>query len=96
MVDFEMDCSQSENGWFEVKAYLTNGGIGDIYIPIEKCFTDCKCLMDTAGWESDIIQSTCTGSAGGRAPYTSKNHLGRCGFVNVFDFGTASCQINPF
>ncbi|XP_046454250.1 alpha-amylase-like isoform X3 [Daphnia pulex] len=74
MVEFDMDCSQSENGWFEVKSFLTNG----------------------AGWESDISQSTCTGSAGGRAPYTSKNHLGRCGFVNVFDFGMSTCQINPF
>jgi alpha-amylase len=26
MVEFDMDCSQNENGWFEVKAYLTNGG----------------------------------------------------------------------
>ena len=27
MVDVDIDCSQSENDWFEVnKAYLTNGG----------------------------------------------------------------------
>lgn len=26
MVDVDMDCSQSEQGWFEVKAFLTNGG----------------------------------------------------------------------
>lgn len=74
MVDVDMDCSQSEQGWFEVKAFLTNG----------------------AGWESDINQSSCSGAAGGRAPYTSKNHLGRCGFINVFDFGIGSCQIVPF
>lgn len=26
MLDFEIDCSLTENGWFEVKAFLTNGG----------------------------------------------------------------------
>ena len=28
MVDFDMDCSQTEDGWFEVKAFLTNAGNG--------------------------------------------------------------------
>jgi len=26
MVDFDMDCTDTQNGWFEVKAYITNGG----------------------------------------------------------------------
>lgn len=28
MVDVDMDCSQTEDGWFEVKAFLTNSGNG--------------------------------------------------------------------
>ncbi|XP_046656473.1 uncharacterized protein LOC124349713 isoform X3 [Daphnia pulicaria] len=28
MVDFNMDCSETENGWFDVKAYLTNYASG--------------------------------------------------------------------
>jgi alpha-amylase len=101
MVEFDMDCSQNENGWFEVKAFLTNGGINQIVKNIAAvskhydCFLFYFFFIFVAGWESDISQSTCTGSAGGRAPYTSKNHLGRCGFVNVFDFGMGTCLINP-
>ena len=26
MVDFDMDCSETENGWFNVKTHLTNFG----------------------------------------------------------------------
>ena len=54
MLDVNMDCSKTENGWFELKAYLTNAG---------------------TGWEADIAQATCTGSVGGRAPYTSKKYF---------------------
>lgn len=28
MVDMDMDCSQAEGGWFEIKAFLTNYGAG--------------------------------------------------------------------
>jgi alpha-amylase len=73
MLDVNMDCSKTENGWFELKAYLTNAG---------------------TGWEADIAQATCTGSVGGRAPYTSKNHLGRCGYLNVFTYSGNACQID--
>jgi alpha-amylase len=71
MVDFDMDCSLTEQGWFEVKAFVTNG----------------------LGWEGDITQGGCQGS--GRAPYASKNHVAKCGFVNMFDFGTSVCEITP-
>lgn len=27
MVDVEMDCSKTESGWFEIKAFLTNAGM---------------------------------------------------------------------
>ncbi|KAK7085956.1 hypothetical protein SK128_005871 [Halocaridina rubra] len=76
MVDADMDCSQTEEGWFEVKAFVTNAG---------------------SGWEGDISQvASCSGTAGGGAPYTSNNHLGRCGYVNVFTFDSPGCIINLF
>nr|AWU67110.1 putative alpha-amylase [Crangon crangon] len=76
MIDTNMDCSQAENGWFEIKAFVTNSG---------------------SGWEGDINQaSSCTGTAGGSAPYTTKNHLGRCGYVNVFTFDSPNCIVNIF
>lgn len=70
-LDMLMDCSQTENGWFEFKGYVTN-----------------------RGWESDVIQVTCTGSVGGTNPYSGPNHFGRCGYQNVFSFGANNCQIN--
>ncbi|XP_022105490.1 alpha-amylase 1-like [Acanthaster planci] len=71
MVDLNVDCDQTEAGWFEIKAYLKNG----------------------AGWESDIWQGSCSGSAGGSKPYSSNNHFARCGYLNMFDFGSNSCTI---
>ncbi|XP_071515964.1 alpha-amylase-like isoform X2 [Panulirus ornatus] len=49
------------------------------------------------GWEADITQETpCSGTAGGLPPYTSRNHLGRCGHFNVFAFNASVCMINTF
>lgn len=45
-------------------------------------------------WEGDIGASTCTGAGGGAAPYTSVNHIARCGFLNVFHFGSSACIID--
>ncbi|KAK3852672.1 hypothetical protein Pcinc_040753 [Petrolisthes cinctipes] len=74
MVDMDMDCSQAEDGWFEVKGFLTNAA---------------------NGWEADINQmESCSGSAGGQVPYTSSNHLARCGFLNVFTFDSSSCYVD--
>ncbi|KAK7067087.1 hypothetical protein SK128_022546 [Halocaridina rubra] len=74
MLDVQMNCDETENGWFEFKSFLTN---------------------DATGWEADITQvSSCSGDAGGSKPYSSKNHLGRCGYLNVFEFSGNSCQIN--
>ncbi|CAG0879313.1 unnamed protein product [Darwinula stevensoni] len=72
MVDTDMDCSHTEGGWFELKAYVTNG----------------------VGWETDVNQAgNCGGSAGGSAPYSSPNHMGKCGYLNVFKFSNPSCTI---
>jgi alpha-amylase len=69
--EFDMDCSAAESGWFELKAYISNG----------------------AGWEGDINQGTCMGGVGGTAPYTSDNHMGRCGHLNRFTFSENECYI---
>ncbi|XP_071496347.1 pancreatic alpha-amylase 2a5-like [Diadema antillarum] len=74
MVDFAMNCDETKDGWFDLKAYIQNGD----------------------GWESDLSQGSCRGSAGGTKPYSSVNHSARCGFVNVFEFGSDTCIINHF
>lgn len=74
MVDFEMDCSKTEDGWFEMKTLIDRGTI----------------------WEGDITQKVCTGAGAATPPYTSKNHMARCGFVNKFNFGTGDCEILTF
>lgn len=40
MLDVNMDCSQTEQGWFELKAFLTNSGI-------HHAFTEFYCLEST-------------------------------------------------
>jgi len=73
MVDMQMDCEQTHEGWFELKSYLRGG----------------------EGWEPDIIgDHDCSGNIGGIAPFDSKNHVARCGFVNVFHYGEDQCEIN--
>ena len=48
--------------------------------------------------EGDITQSACSGSGGGVSPPgpPTKNHRGRVGYINVFEWGTGSCEINEF
>ncbi|VDL77251.1 unnamed protein product [Nippostrongylus brasiliensis] len=72
MVQMLMDCSKAEQGWFELKGYVS----------------------PDVGWESDISQATCTGSVGGSAPFTSINHVAKCGAVNVFTWGSGDCIID--
>ena len=75
MVDVNMDCSETEDGWFELKALITGGW----------------------GWENDVTQDvTCSGTAGGSAPYRNGNHLARCGYINVFYVNEGRCQIDNF
>ena len=98
MIDINMDCSQTEQGWFEVKAFLTNAGMKLIKnlrnFPFYS-IVDVICNLGS-GWEMDITQGTCTGTVGGSAPYSTKNHMGRCGYVNVFTFSSNNCQIDAF
>ena len=74
MIDVNMDCDATENGWFEIKGFVTNG----------------------AGWEPDINQGSCTGTAAGNAPYRTGNHMAMCGKVNIFNWGSGSCTVNNF
>ncbi|CAB3396780.1 unnamed protein product [Caenorhabditis bovis] len=74
MAQLKMDCGRSENGWFEVKGYLT----------------------PTTGWESDVKQSKCSGSIGGSPPFSSINHVAKCGAINVFNWNSGDYSIWDF
>ncbi|BAP54563.1 alpha amylase [Thioploca ingrica] len=54
MLDVDMDCSKTVDGWFELKSYISNG----------------------PSWEKNIQQPD--------TPYVSINHVGKCGYINVF------------
>lgn len=44
--------------------------------------------------EPSISQAECTGEVGGSPPFQSTNHMARCGHMNVFSYGSPSCQID--
>ena len=70
-----MDCSATEAGWFELKAYVTTSNSG--------------------WWEGSFTPtSECSGDIGGTRPYSSGNHMARCGFVNVFTYQNGGCTVN--
>ena len=65
-----MDCSRTDNGWFDFK------GVVD------------------GQWENDIHQGACTGAgASGAPPQNSQNHRAKCGMMNVYHFGSGTCEI---
>ena len=54
-------------------------------------------LMNGDGWETDRSQAaSCGGTVGGSKPYSSGNHFGRCGYINVFEFNSNGCTIDGF
>ena len=65
MLDVEMDCSRTADGWFEFKTYISNG----------------------PGWEGDIQQSD--------TPYRSRNHFGRCGYLNLYQRNQSEARLTP-
>ena len=69
----DMDCSQTQGGWFEFNTIYSIGG---------------------ESGEPAVSQDECTGGVGGTAPFTSTNHIARCGYFNVFSYGTGDCQID--
>ncbi|GFR93116.1 alpha-amylase [Elysia marginata] len=46
--------------------------------------------------EEDVSQGQCTGDAAETAPYTSGNHVARCGYINVFEWGSSNCRMESF
>ncbi|XP_052766593.1 alpha-amylase-like [Mya arenaria] len=45
-------------------------------------------------WEGNIpTPSTCSGSGAGSPPATTSNHWARCGMLNVYHFGSGTCEI---
>jgi alpha-amylase len=78
-----MDCSETESGWFEFKAYVIEHSVG----------------RQEVGWEPDINQVVECGSRRpglGRRPFASANHIARCGYLNVFTYGSGDCIIDDF
>ena len=100
MVEFDMDCSHTEQGWFELKSFLTNGKsqnlIRKISIQSEDNSFNKTIWFTGQGWENDLHQTTCQGTSGGAAPFLSINHVAKCGSVNKFDFQSGTCEINEF
>ncbi|CAL4159318.1 unnamed protein product, partial [Meganyctiphanes norvegica] len=76
MLDFDMDCSITDDGWFEFKGWLE---FADGY----------------TGWELDVHQEPCSGSAGLPPPASSVDHMARCGYVNVFEWNDGTCKMEP-
>ncbi|XP_055893859.1 alpha-amylase-like [Biomphalaria glabrata] len=72
IIDLEMDCSRTEDSFFELKA-IVNGG-----------------------WENDLgVTPACTGLGSQSPSFSSKNHIARCGYKNVFHFNNPACEITP-
>ncbi|XP_059155811.1 alpha-amylase-like isoform X2 [Physella acuta] len=73
ILDVDMDCSRSYNGFFEFKGVLSNG------------------------WETGTsLDINCSGDAAVTSPYHAGNHIGRCGYINVYHWGSGTCEIHSF
>ncbi|XP_071087740.1 alpha-amylase-like [Haliotis cracherodii] len=46
-------------------------------------------------WEGIMYGDKCSGAGAIDPPYQSQNHMGRCGYVNVFHWDTNTCEILP-
>ena len=80
--EFEMDCSATEDGWFDVKGFMQ-------YIN-----TSSSTHVDGV-WEGITIQAPCTGNANvGQPPYSNVNHLAKCGYNNTYSWDSTQCEIN--
>ncbi|KAK6173073.1 hypothetical protein SNE40_016602 [Patella caerulea] len=82
LVDIDMDCSQTTDGWFEFKGYLTWDG----QIPVEN------------GWEKNFKTGSCQTEDGpqtfDKADPVANNHIGRCGEFNLVHFESSMCMIH--
>ncbi|ESO83352.1 hypothetical protein LOTGIDRAFT_169416 [Lottia gigantea] len=82
LVDLDMNCSQTTDGWFEFKGYLTSNG----QLPIRN------------GWERNFQKSKCNSKNGkitfDKADPVANNHIGRCGEFNLVHFEDSTCFIH--
>ena len=71
----DMDCSQTQDGWFEFTTVYSLGGA-----PSHTYHAKFKKKNSKKGGEDGevaISQGTCTGEVGGEAPFTSDKHIAR-------------------
>ncbi|XP_041359720.1 alpha-amylase-like [Gigantopelta aegis] len=58
-------------------------------------FFEVKAIVNGV-WEHDGLGGRrCSGVGAADPPYSSANHWARCGFVNIFHFGSERCEIDP-
>lgn len=83
LVELDVNCTdgkQDSSGawWFEWKAVLGRRGAS----------------WERFEWEPGMIQQTrCAGPEGGSHPFGSQNHVAKCGFLNIFEWGQSNCVI---
>ncbi|XP_064597807.1 pancreatic alpha-amylase-like [Liolophura sinensis] len=80
LLDVDMDCSKTENGWFEVKAVIASRNGTEV--------TWESNLVHSS--------ANPAGSARETLPGCSANHIVKCGKINVLKFGRPDIKINNF
>jgi len=76
-MDIDMDCSNTENQWFEVKSYISN-------MPDWECWKKGGNPANNGCWEGNVNQEG--------TPYKSANHFAKCGMINVFKRGSSDVE----
>lgn len=91
ILDVDMDCSQTQDGWFEFNTIYSIGGKP---ILTSSGYRNFKIHLGEDG-EAAVSQAACTGEVGGTSPITgSTNHMARCGYMSIFKYGKGTCQID--
>ncbi len=102
-MDVNMNCDETDNGWFDIKAsrmirkMTWSPKLAKLLCVIswhQTLLIQFQAYMN--GWEPDVTQNPCTGTAGGSAPNPTNNHVGFCGKVNVFEWGSGGCIVDNF
>ncbi|XP_013422198.1 uncharacterized protein LOC106182099 [Lingula anatina] len=75
MMDVDMDCNKTDDGWFQLKAFVVHGEKND-YISWNG---------NNGEWERGVEQTTCWGD---HKKFSGvNNHVAKCGAINVFTYG---------
>ena len=85
MLDFDLDCTLTKNGWFVVKGWLS--GEAGQYTGLEE-----DVVQQVCGG---------TGGSGGSTlppppPFPASGHVAKCGYINVFHYDLPHCTIEVF